>query len=407
MFRTYGQVALAACLINTSYGTMSYAFSVLVTEQAAGGELGRGTVSTGFALALLVSGVTALGVGTIADLFGTRRLIFGGSTLGALGLVLLGGADNAWQAWPVFALILGPAMAATFYEPIYVLMNRWFDAPSRPRAYGVLTLLGGVSVTIYTPLTQFWVNEFGWRGAMVANGAILLVVGWTVAFFLREPPPGARTNTGRMTFGELRRETWLGLKQTTLQFWLFSAATVLAIASFSGSSFHMIAQLESRGFAAGPVAVAIAVTGLVSLPARLVLPSLSSRTGAGILLALSTAALGVAALVASVASQWWQVWAYVALFGVVFGGIYPLRALALSERFSGPYFGRVIGLQALLVAVARAIGPALVGLSAGSTEGYSRAFQFAAVALFVSAVATWATTRRRRAVALSATERTA
>ncbi|MCA9854772.1 MAG: MFS transporter, partial [Dehalococcoidia bacterium] len=75
MFRRYGQVALAACLINTSYGTMSYAFSVLVTEQAAGGELGRGTVSTGFALALLVSGVSALGVGTVADLFGTRRLI--------------------------------------------------------------------------------------------------------------------------------------------------------------------------------------------------------------------------------------------------------------------------------------------------------------------------------------------
>ncbi|MCA9845608.1 MAG: hypothetical protein KC491_13200 [Dehalococcoidia bacterium] len=86
---------------------------------------------------------------------------------------------------------------------------------------------------------------------------------------------------------------------------------------------------------------------------------------------------------------------YVGLFGVVFGGIYPLRALAVSERFSGPYFGRVIGLQALFVAAARAVGPALVGLSADTTKGYSLAFQIAAIALFVSAVATWATTRRR------------
>ena len=395
MFRRYGQVALAACLINTSYGTMSYAFSVLVTEQAAGGELGRGTVSTGFALALLVSGVSALGVGTVADLFGTRRLIVGGSTLGAAGLALIAATDTAWQAWPIFALVLGPAMAATFYEPIYVLMNRWFDVRARPRAYGVLTLLGGVSITIFTPLTQFWVNEFGWRGAMVANGAILLAVGWTVAWFLREPPADARTNSGRVTVAEFRHETWLGLKQTTVQFWLFSAATVLAIISFSGSSFHMIAQLESRGFNADPVSVAIAVTGLVSLPARLYLPSLSSRTGAGLLLALSTAALGIAALVASIADEWWQVWVYVGLFGVVFGGIYPLRALAVSERFSGPYFGRVIGLQALFVAAARAVGPALVGLSADTTKGYSLAFQIAAIALFVSAVATWATTRRR------------
>ncbi len=395
MLRRYGQVALAACLINTSYGTMSYAFSVLVTEHAAGGDLGRGTVSTGFSLALLVSGVCALGVGTIADLFGTRRLIAGGSALGAAGLALLATTHNAWQAWPVFALVLGPAMAATFYEPIYVLMNRWFVAADRPRAYGVLTLLSGVSITIYTPLTQFWVNEFGWRGAVIANGAILLIVGWLVAFFLREPAPEARATTGRVTLGEMRHETWLGLRQTTLQFWLFSAATVVAIAAFSGSSFHLIGQLESRGFAADPVSVAIAITGLVSLPARLFLPSLAGRTGAGLLLALCTAALGVAALVASVADQWWQVWVYVGLFGVVFGGVYPLRALAVSERFSGPYFGRVIGLQALFVAAARAIGPALVGLSASSTEGYSRAFQLAALALFISAVATWATTRSR------------
>ncbi len=393
MFRRYGQVALAACLINTSYGTMSYAFSVLVTEQAAGGDLGRGTVSTGFSLALLVSGVCALGAGTIADLFGTRRLIAAGSVLGAAGLALLATTHNAWQAWPIFGLVLGPAMAATFYEPIYVLMNRWFEAPNRPGAYGVLTLLSGVSITIYTPLTQLWVNEFGWRGAVVTNGAILLVVGLLVALFLREPAPAARRAGGRFTFAEMWRETWLGLRQTTLQFWLFSAATVLAIAAFSGSSFHLIGQLESRGFDANPVAVAIAITGVVSLPARLLLPSLSGRTGAGLLLAVCTAALGVAALVASVADEWWQVWVYVGLFGVVFGGVYPLRALAVSERFSGPYFGRVIGLQALLVAAARAAGPALVGLSASGAEGYSRAFQFAALALFVSAVATWATTR--------------
>jgi MFS family permease len=168
---------------------------------------------------------------------------------------------------------------------------------------------------------------------------------------------------------------------------------VAAIVAFSGSSFHMIAQLESRGFSAGPVAIAIAVTGLVSLPMRLFLPALSSRTGAGLLLAACTAALGVAALVASIADAWWQVWLYVALFGTVFGAVYPLRALALSERFAGPYFGRLIGLQALFVAAARALGPALVGLSASDSAAYALAFQVAAVALFLSAIATWLTTR--------------
>jgi MFS family permease len=399
--RRYAQVALVSALINTSYGTMSYAFSVLVTDQAAGGDLGRGAFSAGFALALLVSGIAALGIGTVVDLFGTRRVILGGSILGAAGLALLSQAREPWQALPIFAFVLGPAMAATFYEPIYALMNRWFDEASRPRAYGILTLLSGVSVTIYTPLTQLFVELWGWRGATFTNGLILLGVGATVALLLREPPAGARTRSGRLTAAELFAETRAGLRQTTLQFWLFSAAAVSAIVAFSGSSFHMIAQLESRGFSAGPVAIAIAVTGLVSLPMRLLLPSLSSRTGAGLLLAACTAALGIAALVASIADAWWQVWLYVALFGTVFGAVYPLRALAVSERFAGPYFGRLIGLQALFVAAARALGPALVGLSASDSDAYALAFQVAAVVLFLSAIATWLTTRRPAPVAVA------
>jgi MFS family permease len=338
--------------------------------------------------------VAALGIGTVVDLFGTRRVILGGSVAGALGLALLSQAREPWQALPVFALVLGPAMAATFYEPIYALMNRWFDEASRPRAYGVLTLLSGVSVTIYTPLTQLWVDVFGWRGATFANGVTLLAVGALVALFLREPAPESRARTGRVTAAELVSETRQGLRQTTLQFWLFSAAGVVSTVAFSGASFHLIAQLESRGFEAGPVAVAIGITGLVSLPMRLVLPSFSARTGAGLLLAICTAVLGIAALVAAGAEAWWHVWLYVALFGTVFGAVYPLRALAVSERFAGPYFGRVIGLQALLMAGARALGPALVGLSAADSDAYALAFQVAAVALFLSAIATWLTMRR-------------
>jgi hypothetical protein len=53
-------VALAAAFINTSYGTLSYSFSVLVTDNGPGGEFGKGVISLGFGLALLVSGVAGL-----------------------------------------------------------------------------------------------------------------------------------------------------------------------------------------------------------------------------------------------------------------------------------------------------------------------------------------------------------
>jgi MFS family permease len=382
-------VAAASALINTSYGTLSYSFSVLVTDSAIGGEFGTSTVALGFGIALLVSGVAAVFVGTVADVFGCRRLLAIGAVVGAIGLGLLGLCQESWQLIVVMAVVLGPAMAATFYEPVYVLMNRWFAADERPRAYGVLTLLSGVSITIFTPLTRLFVDWLDWRGAVVLLGAILLIVGVLVAAALPEgelPPAKPKAANRLSTF---LAETNQGLRHTTVPYWVFTLAFFVASAALSGFSFHMIAQLETRGFDESAVAAAIGITGLVSLPLRLGLPMLAGRVSGSTLLALCQVVVAVAALVAATADEWWQVWVYVAVYGAVFGAVYPLRALAGSERFAGPYFGRLLGIQALLLAFGRAIGPVIIAAIGTDIAGYELGFQLAAMVIVVAALVGW------------------
>lgn len=379
--------------INTSYGTLSYAFSVLVTDSGPGGEFGAGVVSLGFGLALLVSGVAGIFAGTIADLLGTRRLMVGGALLGCAGLALVGAVQSGWQLVVVMTFVCGPAMAATFYEPVYVLMNRWFEAPDRPRAYGVLTLLSGFSITIYTPLTRWLVAGLGWREAVVVLGVILAVVGTIVPAVLSEP--FEREHHGqRLSPSRFLREAREGLVHANAGFWVFTVAFFAATCAISGFSFHMISQLETRGFDETSVANAIALTGVVSLPARLLLPMFSGRVASAGLLAACLGLLAVAALLASAAGQWWQVWVYIAVFGAVFGAVYPLRALVVSEQFSGPYFGRVIGLQALFVAAARALGPIVIGVIGTSQAAYETGFRLAAAVLVVTSATIWWTSRR-------------
>ncbi len=380
-------VALVAAFINTSYGTLSYSFSVFITDSGPGGEFGKGTVAWGFSLAVLVSGIAGLWIGTVADLFGSRRLMAAGSVLGAAGLALLAACREPWQFIAVMVLVLGPAMAATFYEPVYVLMNRWFPAVSRPHAYGILTMLSGVSITIYTPLTQLLVDVWGWRQALVGLAVILLVVGLAVPALI---PEGEReTSVDRLTPRRFAREAWAGVRTTDARFWWFTVAFFVGTVAFSGYSFHMISQLETRGFDDSDVANVIALTGIVSLPARFALPALSHRASSATLLAVCLSLLGVAAWIASRAGEWWQVWVYVGVFGLVFGAVYPLRALVMSERFAGPYFGRVIGLQALFVAVARAAGPVAVSAFGTDSDGYHLAFTVAAVVLIGTGAVTW------------------
>lgn len=393
--RRWLQVFAAAMFINTSYGTLSYAFSIFVTDSGPGGEFGPNVVSLAFGAALLVSGGVGIFAGAIADLVGTRRLMAAGSIVGCGGLALLGATQESWQFILVMALICGPAMAATFYEPVYVLMNRWFAAADRPRAYGVLTLLSGFSITIYTPLTRWLVDALGWREAIIVLGLILLAVGTFVPAILREPFE-RNGQAERLTPRRFAREARDGLRHADRRFWWFTAAVFVATVAISGFSFHMIAQLESRGFAEAPVANAIALTGVISLPARLLLPMLSGRAPTVILLAVCMALLGVAAWLASASSEWWQVWVYIAVYGAVFGAVFPLRALVTSEQFAGPYFGRIIGLQALFVAAARALGPVLVGAMGTTQSAYQAGFQVCALALAVASVATWWSMRGAR-----------
>ena len=393
--RRWLQVFAAAMFINTSYGTLSYAFSVFVTDSGPGGRFGAGAVSLAFGAALLVSGVVGIFAGTVADLIGTRRLMAAGSVVGCAGLALLGATQTSWQFLLVMALVCGPAMAATFYEPVYVLMNRWFEAADRPRAYGVLTLLSGFSITIYTPLTRWLVASLGWREAMVVLGVILLVVGTLVPMLLQEPMEH-RATAERLTPRRFAHEARDGLRYADRRFWWFTLTFFAATVAISGFSFHMIAQLESRGFEEAPVANAIALTGIVSLPARLLLPMLSGRAPSVILLSVCMALLGVAAWLASASGEWWEVWVYIAVFGAVFGAVYPLRALVTSEQFAGPYFGRIIGLQALFVAAARALGPITIGAIGTSQAAYETGFRLCAVALLLASVATWWSMRPAR-----------
>ena len=113
------------------------------------------------------------------------------------------------------------------------------------------------------------------------------------------------------------------------------------------------------------------------------------RVSGSLLLAICLVLLAVSAWIASTANDWWQVWVYVGISGLVFGAVYPLRALVTSERYAGAYFGRVIGIQAFFVAVARAAGPASIAAIGTDRAGYETGFTTAAVVLVIAAVACW------------------
>ena len=363
-------LALAA-ITNVGYGTIFYSFSILLGEDAAAGEFSRTLLSGALGLGVVVSGALAPIVGTLCDITGSRRVFFAGAMLGSAGLAVFSRTTEGWQILAVWALLVGPAMACTFYEPAYVTIDQWFAGRSTGTAIGVLTVLGGLSSTIFIPLTQSLVENTGWRDATLVLAAVLLaVVGALALVFLKDQPrEEARQERLNLqgTYGALAT----GLRQTNRAFWLVSASYFLGFLAVFAVLFHQVAYMQELGLPAGTAALAAGLVGLVGLPGRLFFPMLGDRLRPSFLIATIFLMVALSVLFLPGAEERWQLYLYVGLFGLSFGAVLPMRAVIMGHHFGGPLYGRLMGLQFALLGLATAGGPFAAGVLRDASGSYA------------------------------------
>ena len=385
-------VAALATIVNVGYGTIFYSFSVLLGEGAAAGEFSRTLLSASLGLGVVASGMLAPLVGTLCDISGPRRVFLVGAALGAAGLAAFSRATEGWQVVAAWLLLLGPAMAATFYEPAYVAIDQWFEGP-QGRPLGVLTLVAGLSVTIFLPLTQWLVERSGWRDATLTLGIVLLAVVWALSLLIVRDKSREDAKLRDINPKAVYKSILDSLGYTDRNFWVISVAFFLGLAATFALLFHQIAYLQDLGFPAGRVAAAVGVIGIISLPARFFIPALGDRVPPRLLIAVIFGLLALSGLLLFGAEQWWRVYLYIALFGTVFGAVLPMRAVIMSKYFGGQLYGRIMGLQQAMLALAIAGGPFVVGTVRDVTGSYTIPW-LAFTAMFATAIPTILAARR-------------
>jgi MFS family permease len=153
-----------------SYGTLFYAFALLIAPMER--ELGWSkTALTGaFSLALISSAFFAVPVGRLIDRGYGRAVMTGGSVLAALLLVLWAFTDS----YPVFLLIwlgMGAATSALFYEAGFAVLALNLGLLAR-RGITIITLVAGFASTVFIPLLHVLIDRFGWRDTILAMAAL-------------------------------------------------------------------------------------------------------------------------------------------------------------------------------------------------------------------------------------------
>jgi predicted MFS family arabinose efflux permease len=246
---------------------------------------------------------------------------------------------------------------------------------------GVLTAVAGLSATIFILLTQWLVEGVGWRNATLTLGAIMVAVIGSLALLVVRDRPREEARMERIDPKSAYGAIVAGLRHANRIFWLISAAYFLGLAATFLMLFHQVAYSQDLGFPAGRVAAAVGSIGVISLPGRFLFPVLGDYVRPPLLITGIFGLLAISALLLLETQVWWRVYLYISLFGVVFGAVLPMRAAVMSQHFSGALYGRLMGLQATMLALATAGGPFLAGMLRDITGSYAVPWLAAAVML--------------------------
>ncbi|MFF8843439.1 MFS transporter [Streptomyces sp. NPDC015127] len=358
--------ALCATQI-TSWGIVYYAFPVLLPRITAETGWSAGATTGAFSVALLISAAAGIPVGRILDRRGPHAVMTAGSVLATLSILAVATASNLavfFAAW----IAAGAAMAATFYQPAFAAVTRWWGT-ARVRALTVITLAGGLASTVFAPLTAALAEHLSWRATYVVLAAILAAVTIPAhALALRAPwPPAPTAATPHISDG--RRVT------RTRPFGLLAAAFTLSGFAMSAVVFGLVPLLTERGADATTAAWALGLGGAGQTLGRTLYAALAGRTGvAARTTALIAAGGATTAAFALVPGPIPLLIILAVLAGVVRGNLTLLQATAVSDRWGTSAYGHLSGLLGAPVMVAAAIAPWAGAAAADALGGYPTLF---------------------------------
>ena len=375
----YGWVLVAVLAVTetVSYGVLQYAFPVFLAPMQA--ELGwsRTAMTGAFSLASLVSGFAAIPAGRWVDRHGARGLMTAGSVASALLLLAWAAVDGLAAFYAIWAG-LGVAMAAVLYEPAFAVLAHWFHR-LRGRALTLLTFVAGFASVIFVPLATWLVEAYAWRRALVWLALILAVT--TIlphALLLRRhprdlgllPDGGAAGDDDGRAASPVLPSVPADVAIRGASFRWLTAAFALSSLATTAVAVHLIPLLLERGYPPAFAGAAMGAIGLMALPGRLIFTPLGGRWPRAAVTAsiFLMQALGIAALLVGGGEVW--VWACVFLFGAGFGAITPARAALLAEFYGPREYGRIGGVLAMFLALARAAAPVGASVLYAAGGGY-------------------------------------
>jgi MFS family permease len=352
-------------------------------------------MATGGSVAVALTG--PLG-GWLMDRYGMRAVMLVTLLVTVAGYFLLAIVNQFWQVVFVFTVPLGVAYNWAILNSGAPVLNNWFNR-QKARALSLLNVGHGAGALLL-PVMAFFIDELGWRPAMVFAGFILLAAGLAAVVITRNTPEemGETPDGDPLPVADPTRPTNVSSDGATLHeairtpfFWTISLGSACMLIINLSVVFHMVPIMEDRGESEGLGATLLSLQLFMTVPIVLVTAWGADRLdGTKILVAMmALTTLGVLVLAVSSSIPGYVLAMTLLAFG---GSNWPILWAVLGHKYGRRNYNAIrMSIYSVLI-LGMSAGPLLAGVTYDATGSYTLWLQIllavglAGIATFLVAV---------------------
>jgi MFS family permease len=362
-------VAVANLGIFSSGPGQSHTFSVFVGPIGKDLDLSSTSIASAYGLATLIAAFMLPYMGKLIDKYGARKTLIIVSIILGFSCVFFGAASN------FLMLTVGFGFLRFFGQGSLMLgcanlVSQWFDK-KRGFAMSLMALGFGISMAIHPPLSQFLIDEYGWKFAWVFLGVSTWIIMVPTLYILAWNTP---ESVGLLPDGDKRAESindknepieGLDLTQALKEksFYILSAMWFGMAMLVTTLHFYQVTILTSQGISTDFAANLFTVSAIAMVLFMPVVGKLFDNIPTNFVLTIGLIINCISLLSITYANNEYYAFFYAIFFGInnaismtMFGYIWP-------RYFGRKHLGSIQGTGQMIGVIGASLGPIPVGFA--------------------------------------------
>ncbi|MBF8259508.1 MAG: Permease of the major facilitator superfamily, partial [Actinobacteria bacterium] len=328
--------------------------------------------------------VAVLFSGHFAGRNSPRKIVFGALLVVGASMCLVSRAADFISVLLLYT-ITGIGSGATNI-PLMGLVSAWFSSRTRGRAAGFIVIGSGFAIMIsgrLIPYVNMEIGPEGWRTSWVILGGIVILIAFASIALLRDRPSdkglapyGSEDTAASDPHGADGKE--VNLYKKGILYYLGAIYFLFGFTYVIYATFIVTTLVQERGFSEDVAGIFWMCVGFLSLFSGPVFGTLSDRLGrkGGLIIVFSLQAVSYLLIATKLPGVY--LYLSIGFYGLVAWSIPSIMTAAMGDYFGARKAAAALGLVTFIFGLGQITGPAIAGILAERTGGFSSSFYMAA-----------------------------